>query len=121
MTPKARMKPHYLILLAALMGSSSACLAHEDRIIPVSPHGMMVDIPAEFGPAQLAVTFAAPESGPRTRIEILFNLRTAKIIKIDGVVASDDSEHHAGLNLSQRCSAQELEAVLDPAAALKVR
>jgi hypothetical protein len=72
-------------------------------------------------PYYLGVHFAAPEDGPRTRVEILFNLRTAKIIKIEGVVASESGEHHAGRDLSQRCTAQERDAVLDPAAALRAR
>lgn len=78
-------------------------------------------------PYYLGIDFAGPRAVParrrQTQVFMLFNLRTAKIIhirraKVDPV---NGTRGAADRGILQRCSAQELEAVFDPARRLNAQ
>ncbi|MDQ1834793.1 hypothetical protein [Massilia scottii] len=78
-------------------------------------------------PYYLGIKFAAPKANAERQIEehvsMLFNLRTARLISIDKVMADPraGSEHSSRLQLEQRCSPLQLDAVFDPATAFNAR
>ncbi|MCY0914113.1 hypothetical protein [Massilia antarctica] len=78
-------------------------------------------------PYYLGIDFAAPGAGVArgrgTQVDMLFNLRSAKLISIRKVTvdAGDGSQRWDSMHLGRRCSAQELDAVFDPAIPLNAR
>jgi hypothetical protein len=46
------------LIATLLIFTSSACLAHEDRIITLNADGSLAGIPVEYGPATLRVNFS---------------------------------------------------------------
>lgn len=63
MNRKKRMRLKHTLLLLALMGSGSACLAQQDRL-STAPAQETMDISGHFGLGWLDVAFAAPGATP---------------------------------------------------------
>lgn len=78
-------------------------------------------------PDYLSLRFAAPKAVKagqlRTHVGIMVNLRTAKIININKIITGPAEGEQRGVSerLLQGCSAQELDAVFDPAYRLSAR
>ena len=52
-----------ILIAALLIFTSSACFAHEDRIVTINADGSLAGIPAEYGPATLRVNFSQQGAG----------------------------------------------------------
>lgn len=74
----------------------------------------------EPGPSRLGIDFAAtqppPASGPGKNVTMYFDGKTAKLVDIFTTMhyADDITVRAISPHLAQRCSRQELDAVLDP-------
>ncbi|UOD30177.1 hypothetical protein INH39_33400 [Massilia violaceinigra] len=91
------------------------------KMAQVSASASWYHLNADSLPHYLSLRFAAPgavKAGTQwTYVGMLVNLRTAKIINIKKVLAgpAEGEQHPVGAGLLQGCSAQELDAVFDPA------